>query len=83
MVPGVLFSVIRRMEVSFTAVWSIEGADELGGWGAKGDCFVARGGQKESAFRLGQAGMEPSERSCAVNGWTSDAQKRFQIETVI
>ena len=51
--------------------------------GGKRKLPVARGGQKESAFRLGQAEMEPSERSCSVNGLTSDAQKRFQIEIII
>lgn len=55
----------------------------VGGGGAKGNSVWPGGGVKDSAFSLGQAETEPSERCCSVNGLTSDAQERFQIETLI
>ena len=61
--------------MSFTAVWTIEGADGLGGGGQKSSMRPGEG-EKDSAFSLGQVETEPSERSCSVDALISDAQER-------
>lgn len=64
--------------MSFTAVWTMEGADGLCGGGGGGQKSSMRSGEgeKDSAFSLGQVEIEPSERSCSVDGLISNAQER-------